>query len=233
MCLFSIILMLPISSFLYSLPILNQIQYPWRFLNILQFLIPGLFVMLALTIPKLQNKKLLLTLVILIIWFRIPQFYGKNYISQPESDYEFNQANLHSINMNPVWTGNSEEYPTKTEQAKMIEGDGTLELIETKNASRIYKIIANTEVRMIDYTFYFPGWNIYVNDGSTTYPVTIEYQDLNYRGLMTYKLDPGEYIVTTKYEATKTRKLGLIVSIVGMSTALLYLSYLWKINKNK
>lgn len=233
MCLLTIILMLPISSFVYSLPVFKQIQYPWRFLNILQFLIPGLFVFLALSIPKLQNKKFLYIFVILVIWYRAPQFYGKNYVSQPESDYEFNKANLHSINMNPVWTGNSEEYPTKTEQAKMIEGDGTLELIETKNASRVYKITANTEIRMIDYTFYFPGWNVYVNDGATTYPVTIEYQDLNYRGLITYKLNQGEYVVTTKYETTKTRKLGIVLSIAGLSATLIYLSFLHKIKKIK
>ena len=127
--------------------------------------------------------------------------------------------------MNPTWTDSSENYPKKIEQARMIEGDGTLEFIEVKNASRIYKIVANSDIRMIDYTFYFPGWNVYVNDGSTIYPAIIEYQDLNYRGLMTYKLPPGEYIVTIKYEATKTRALGIIMSIFGVSSSLIFLIY--------
>jgi hypothetical protein len=119
-----IVLMLPISGPLYLLPIVYQIQYPWRFLAALQITIPMIFIFLVKVIKKINNQYFLLVIMAIILWFRIPQFYGKNYITQPESNYYFNQANLHSTNFNTVWSGNSEDYDRKTVQAAIIDGDG-------------------------------------------------------------------------------------------------------------
>lgn len=214
-----IFLMLPISKFLYSLPIIYQIQYPWRFLSALQITIPLVFIFLVQIIKKLNNKYFLLGFIALVIWFRVPQFYGKNYIVQPESDYYFNQANLHSSNLNTIWSGNSEDYEIKTVQAEIIEGDGEFKLTEEKNASRIYETNSNNELRLIDYTFYFPGWMVYVDDS----PTIIEYQDLNYRGLITYKVPAGSHQIKVIYEYSKTRLFGLFVTGFGLITSAIYL----------
>ena len=212
MSVMSLLLLLPVTKLLYTLPLVDKIQYPWRFLNVLQFLLPGLFVMLTQAVPKLQNKIVLVTLLALVLWLRVPEFYGKNYIVQPESDYAFTTANLHSLNMNPVWTGNSEEYPTKEVQAEIIEGTGTLEISTAKNASREYQIDSETEIRMIDYTFYFPGWNVFV-DGN---PVEIEYQDTRYRGLITYRVPAGKHTLSVIYSPTRIRLLSGVLSGLGL-----------------
>ena len=221
----AVLLLVPITQVFYTLPLVDKIQYPWRFLNVLQFLIPSLFVMLAVSIKKLQNKVFLLTLLAVILWFRVPEFYGKNYIVQSESDYTFNKANLHSLNMNPVWTGNSEEYETKSTQSKIIGGEGNLKVINTKNASREYQTSSSSELRLVDYTFYFPGWNVVVNGT----PVEIEYQDHEYRGLITYKVPAGENSIQVIYKPTKVRLLGILMSGVG---CILYLS-LYLFSKQK
>jgi len=223
----SIALLLPFTQGIYKLPFFSQIQYPWRFLNTLQFLIPGLFIMLTKTLPKLSNKKLLLFFVFIILYLRLPQFYGKNYISQPESDYEFNKANLHSLNMNTLWSDNSENYPTKTIQAEVVEGDGVLTPIDLKNASREYVVNASSQVKVVDYTFYFPGWKVKNQDGDN---INIEYQSPLYRGLITYILPAGNHHLYLKYEVTKVRMLGNMLSILGVFSSLVILLYL---NKTK
>lgn len=221
-----VMLVLPVSKFLYQFPPLNQIQYPWRFLTILQFVIPILFIFSANSFKKLQHPAVLLAIIATTLYLRIPQFYGKNYVLQPESDYEFTQSNLHSDNLNPVWTGKTEEYPKKTVQAEVIEGTAQLEILEAKNASRTYGVTASTQARLVDYTFYFPGWNVYL-DGS---PVTIEYQDPNYRGMITYTVPQGAHTVTVMYEYTKVRTLGVMVSIVAILGGIVFL-YQVKTNK--
>ncbi len=218
----SIALMLPISILLYSLPVFNKIQYPWRFLNVLQFLIPGLFVFMTLTIPKLKNKLFLLFLILIILWTRLPEFYGKNYIVQPERDYEFNIANLHSVNMNPIWTSNSEDYPIRTTQAEIIEGDGEIESIEFKNASRKYKINAQTPVRVVDYTFYFSGWGVLLDNK----PISFEFQDSSYRGVITYRVPPGVHEVIVAYKPTQTRLVGNSITILGTVMSIAFLTYI-------
>lgn len=210
--LIAVILLLPISKPLYSLPLMYQIQYPWRFLTVLQLTIPLLFIFIINANKKLQNKYLYLFIIAGILWIRLPQFYGKNYIVQPSTDYYFNQSNLHSVNLNTVWSDNSENYPVKTVQAEIINGDGEFEILEEKNASRLYKTKSDSELRLIDYTFYFPGWNVYV-DGT---PTVIEYQDSNHRGLITYKVPAGEHEIQVIYEYSKVRLLSLILSILTL-----------------
>lgn len=214
-----VLLMLPVSKFLYSLPIIYQIQYPWRFLTAMQIVIPTIFIFLIKSVKKINNSYLLLAVIATILCSRIPQFYGKNYIVQPESDYQFNQANLHSVNFNTVWSDNSENYEKKSVQAKIIEGDGTLEIIESKNSSRTYKTYSEEQIRLIDYTFYFSGWAVYVDSK----PISFEFQDPNYRGIITYKVPPGEHEIRVVYEYTTVRILGVIITILGIMAAATWL----------
>lgn len=214
-----VLLLLPISRVLYTLPLLDRIQYPWRFLTALQITIPLVFLFLVQAIKKLNNAFFLLFFSAIIMCYRVPQFYGKNYIVQPESDYYFTQTNLHSTNFNTIWSGDSEEYDRKTVQAEIIAGNGELTIIEEKNASRTYQTQSETELRVVDYTFYFPGWNVYID----SIPTVIEYQDIDYRGLITYTVPAGSHEVTLKYEYTKVRLLALLLTVGGIgASALLY-----------
>lgn len=218
----TLVLTLPVSKHIYALPFFSQIQYPWRFLNVLQFLIPGLAACLFFVIKSKHRNVFLFSLLFIVIIFRVPQFYGKNYVIQNESDYEFTKSNLHSLNMNPLWTGDSEIYETKTTQAEIIEGVGKLEIVELKNASRKYKVSAETEVRMIDFTFYFPGWVVVDAQNSQNNNISIEYQDLNYRGLITYKLPKGEHTILVEYRPTKIRMAARYLSIFGIFAYLIF-----------
>ncbi len=222
MTILAIVLLLPISKHIYALPFFSQIQYPWRFLNVLQFLIPGLAACLFFLIKSKNRNLFLYLLLFTVVLFRVPQFYGKNYVIQPDTDYEFNKSNLHSLNMNPLWTGDSEIYKTKTTQSEIIEGEGKLEFLELKNASRKYKVSAETEIRMIDYTFYFPGWVVVDTQNSQNKNISIEYQDLNYRGLITYKLPKGDHIILVEYRPTKIRMAARYLSIFGIFAYLIF-----------
>lgn len=221
-----ILLITPVSMILYKLPIFNSIQYPWRFLTALQITIPLVFIFFIKSIKFLNNKLALLGFIILVLCLRIPQFYGKNYVLQPESDYYFNQANLHSANFNTVWSDNSLNYEQKTVQAKIIEGEGEFKILEEKNASRHYQSNSDNKMRIIDYTFYFPNWTVYVDNQ----PIKIQYQDLNYRGLITYWVPAGSHDIRVVYEQTNIRKASRLLSLISIATfgTLLYLVFISK-----
>lgn len=216
-----IFFLLPISQFLYRIvPGFEQLQYPWRFLNNLQFSIP---ILAALLIQKFQlfehpfHKKFLFLALVLFIAIRIPQLYGKNFAYYSDGHFFFTPTNLHTQNLNTIWSENSENYPVKRTQAAIIEGTGTLQADQLKNASRHYTVSAQTDVRLIDYTFYFPGWRV-VSDGAE---VPIEFQDINYRGLITYKLPAGDHQVSLIYGQTKVRKISLLLSIFSIAATLI------------
>lgn len=223
----TIFLLTKYSQIIYEkIPGFANLQYPWRFLVLLQFSIPFLFLFIFKKIKILNNFYLQILIVTLLLLMRVPQLYGKNYVKLPENKFYFNQANLHSQNFNTVWSANSLSYQKKSIQAALIEGDGELSIIEVKNASRHYKLIAKTPVRLLDYTFYFPVWQVLANGQA----VDIEFQDSDYRGLITYRLPEGEYDLNLDYRPSIIRKIANTFSLLAFFTLFPWLYYLFKKN---
>lgn len=197
------------STFFYeNINTLSNVQFQWRMLSSFIFLPPILLAYLL----TLFNKKIIMILVILLIYISsFPQLYGKNHTNFPDGFYHFTPLNLHATVMNTIWSGESESYPRKKVQGQIIEGKGELRLIEYKNTRREYRISSSDPVKLVDYTFYFPGWNLYI-DGNKE---TIEFQDPKYRGVITYTVPPGNHEVLLLFENTKTRQLGLVLSAIS------------------
>ncbi len=207
-----IFFMLPVSQILYEkIKLLGNIQHPWRMLTGYIIIPPILFGFL---LEKFQYKKLALySIIILVALIRFPQLYGKNYTIYPQESYFLTDYNLHGTVMNTIWTGEVRSYPYKNQKAEIIEGKGQFISSDVKNAKRQYVVEAQTEVRLADYTFYFPGWRAYV-DGAE---VPIEFQDPNYRGVITYKIPQGNHQVTVKFTETKVRQLGNVVTLFSLA----------------
>ncbi len=207
------------SKFIYeNINIVGNIQFPWRLFSVLIFLPP---IIAAVILEKINSKVLILCLIIIICVLRLPQLYGKNYVKFSEDYYSFTKLNLHAIVMNPIWTGKSEDYPVKSEKAEILEGEGVILEKDINNSTRTYKIKADTTLKMVDYTFYFPGWNLYIDKALAP----IEFQDPAQRGVITYQVPPGEHTIELKFEDTRVRMLGKLVSLVSViSLCVLFLS---------
>lgn len=205
---------LPPSHILYQIiPVIDGIQHPWRMLSAFIFVTP---IIACILLQKLRYQYVVVVIFILLIaTMRFPQIYGKNYTLYPQQYYYFTTENLHGNILNTVWTSKTSEYPVKKNKAEIITGDGKIVQVDTKNSQRRYEILATTSIRMADYTFYFPGWNVYV-DGVQT---PIEYQDPNYRGVITYSVPQGEHIVEIKFELTKVRIFGYGVTALSIIAA--------------
>ncbi len=223
----AIFLTLPQSDIIYKhfLP-LNNIQHPWRMMTALIFIPPFLFSdLMERVAKKIQYKQLLLVGVVLfLVVYRLPQAYGKNYIFYPESMYFYTITNLHGTNLNTVWTGNTRDYPVKAQKYEVIEGSGKVTKAKVGNGFRHYSIEATEPIRMADYTFYFPGWKLLV-DGQ---PTPIEFQDPNYRGVITYKLPAGTHQVDLVFGDTTMRKAGKLLSVFALVVTV---GWLWSERK--
>ncbi|QQG44561.1 MAG: glycosyltransferase family 39 protein [Candidatus Roizmanbacteria bacterium] len=198
------------SLFLYQkINLLSNIQFPWRMLSLFIFLPPIIF---AYIFEKFNWKVLMIIFVLVVALMRFPQLYSKNNTDHPMSRYLFTTINIHSTNMNTVWTGETDDYPIKKNKGEIIRGKGKITSYAKKNSSRKYKVEAESDIRMADYTFYFPGWTVYV-DGVKT---NIEFQDPDYRGVITYNVPAGKHDILVKFEDTKVRTLGNIISVVSL-----------------
>ena len=161
-------------------------------------------------------KNCFITAVIIFLCYSFlyfPQLYGKNFVDLDESYFAFNSSNLHTVNLNTVWMGVSTDYPIQLNQLEIIEGDGLITNQSIKNSERTFKLNADTDVRLVDYTFYYPGWTVTANGQ----PVVIEFQDPNYRGVITYRLPKGSYDVEVAFKETRLRSFSIVVSLFSIA----------------
>lgn len=206
----SIFLTLHFAAIFYAvIPFLSDIQFPWRMLSVAVFVPP---LIAGFVMEKYRFSWVLACVVIIIFAIRVPQLYGKNYSLHPQSYYESNLTNLYSINMNTVWTGKTEDYPQRTRQAKIISGEGNLIANKMTGTKRHYTITGKTPVRLVDYTFYFPGWHVFV-DGVDT---PIQFQDPNYRGIITYMVPAGHHQIEVVFKDTVIRKYAQFMSLAAI-----------------
>lgn len=214
-----IFMMIPYSSFLYQyISFLNGIQFPWRFLGAFIFIPP--IILCSLVVKSKHQHIFIVSIILLIAFIRFPQIYGKNFTYHPQSTYFFTIDNLHGTILNTVWTGNTSEYPVKRIKYEIIEGKGNVKELVMRNGVREYQVIAESNIKMADYTFYFPGWKLYI-DGSEN---PIQYQDPKYRGVITYDVPTGKHNITLRHEPTKIRTFGYIVSILAIIFTVLFIT---------
>ncbi len=202
-----VFLMTSLSNIFYTyLPLLNQIQFPWRMISALIFIIPIFYCYLF---SKKNSLIVLGVFMVVILMLRLPELYGKNYTYIPKSSYDKTLVNVHSVLMNTIWTGKTEEYPVKSLKGEIIEGNGKILKRDELVSKRKYEIQADSAIRLADNTFYFPGWKVYV-DGIDT---PIEFQDPSYRGVITYSVPAGSHQVEVVFKDTKLRLVSKLFSI--------------------
>jgi hypothetical protein len=200
----------PLSNFLYEkIYFLNSLQFPSRFLSSLIFL-PA--ILIAFFYDRFPKKIFFLLIIILVCLFSFPQIYGKNFTTYPLNSYYFSKENVYSVMMNTIWTGKTEDYPARKNQIGIIAGKGAIISQNVHNSTRKYMINAFTPLELVDYTFYFPGWTVFV-DGVKT---NIEFQNPLYRGVITYHIPAGKHSVSLTFEDTKVRLLGKILSVASL-----------------
>ncbi|MBI3619812.1 glycosyltransferase family 39 protein [Candidatus Roizmanbacteria bacterium] len=205
-----IVLMSPIGIPLYQISsLLGGTQHQWRLFSAFIFIPPFI---LAFFLDKTGKKWAVFLAIILICVVRFPQLYGKNYVLHPDRDYLFSAENLHGNVLNTLWTGPTQDYPIKAHKGEIIEGKGTLVTKSIKNTRRIYFVDTDTKLRLVDYTFYFPGWHALIDGGETT----IEFQDPHYRGVITYFVPKGKHYIEVVFKPTKQRFFGYVLSAAGV-----------------
>lgn len=212
-----------------SIDFLSNIQFPWRMLSTYIFIPP---IILAYLTSKFHKDFWCIILGLLLItvvsWNRFSEVYGKNFTVFPQDHYYFTIDNLHSSSMNTIWTAKTTEYPVhQNDKIAILEGQALLSDLIIKNSKRTYKISSENSVRMIDYTFYYPGWKVF-SDGKE---VLIEFQDINNKGVITYWLPAGSHEVEVVFTQTKTVLIANFLIIFGVMMISLVVIMKRKVNK--
>ena len=99
-------------------------------------------------------------------------------------------------------------------------------IVSQKRTSTVHEYIVSSSerIRLLENTLYFPGWRVSVDNK----PVDVQFQDPEYRGLMTFFMPSGTHIVKLQYQESKLRVLGDTLSVIGIIIFALFWIYSFK-----
>lgn len=212
-----------------AVSLLQKFQFPWRILSLSVFVasVMGALSIHALFQTKNPSVYVKVLIVLVAIGITFPMWKPKAYLEKPESFYTgIYDSTTDTGESSPIWSIRFMEHrpdgPVFVDQGK-----ATVHVGKRNTTQRHYTIQASLPSRIIENTLYFPGWQVFV-DGSL---VPIEYQDVLYRGLITYRIPAGTHTVAVVFGDTKLRTYSSFVTVgTGIFLCLfwLYIMYFYK-----
>ncbi len=207
-----------------NIAFLRQFQFPWRFLSVV-LLLSALSARFLFEFKWFQKSfPIFLGLAVLatVAFWKPPLGYDRLTNEAQFWNYPLNTTYFGETDL--IWSaGPAKRYPNAP--AEIVEGKGQVENIMKRSNLHTYTVRAASGVRLVDHTQYFPGWRVYVD----RVKVPIEFQDQNWRGLITYIVPEGSHRVKVSFEKSKVQLLGELLS----ATTLAALALLWIFRKRK
>jgi uncharacterized membrane protein len=208
-----IFIMLPDSSFIWSrILILQNFQFPWRFLAIIVFTTATLGALLIDSFSGKINSKLVYVSILIILVISSFYWNPKDYLEKSESFYSgVYYSTTDTGESSPIWSIRGMEH-TPQSPAQVIEGTGRIKEVVHKSTYRQYQFDSQTGARILVNILYFPNWTIFV-DGKI---LPIQFQDPAYRGLITFNIEKGDHKIEAVFKDTNLRILAEIISFVSL-----------------
>ncbi|MCL4418209.1 MAG: hypothetical protein M1365_16245, partial [Actinobacteria bacterium] len=209
----SIFLMLKQSSFIWQkVIILQNFQFPWRFLYISVFTTSVFAAMLVSIIPKKIKLYVVFILIFIVLFTNKDYWHAKSYLNQKDAFFTgVYSSTTDTGESTPIWSVRFMEHPPKG-RIEVIKGDASIRQLSRFSTKHVYQITSFGAVRIRENTLYFPGWRVLV-DGK---PVSIEFQDPQNRGLITFDVFGGVHNVLVEFTETKLRLYSDLISLISI-----------------
>jgi len=214
----ALFIMQPVSTYLWShISILRAFQFPWRFLNVTVFAFA--FLGAAVLVQKNTSMKFIIAILSISILSTVVYWVPPLGFDQVKEsslwNYELNTTYFGEVDS--IWSaGMRGKYPAHP--FEVIEGNAKIQNPIKLGTRHSFTVIANSPVRVVDNTQFFPGWRAFVDDRKTP----IEFQDQNWRGLITFSVPEGTHKIRVEFGDSPVRQIAQYISIFSIISALLW-----------
>lgn len=200
---------------------LQKFQFPWRFLSVTVFLSALTGGILLYSTPNKYKKAALLIFIVGLLVANRNYWYANGYLQKEDNFFEGVYAGTTDTGeSSPIWSVRFMEKRPKA-HLEVIDGDAKIKELYRKSTYRKYQVQVDKKTLFGENTLYFPGWEIKANGILQN----IEFQNKDYRGVMTFHLDEGSYVVESIYKETKLRLISDIISFTTLSVAVFLLLF--------
>lgn len=210
-------LMFKESVFLWNLPFLSEINYPWIILGPLGFLIS--FLAGYLCIKSLYGRYLVIILTISAIIALLPHAKPQIYVNRGDMFYLTNNATTTSSQeLMPLWV---KQLPSKraTEKVQVRYGDALVTNVFYNSRKIRFHIDVKKESIVRVNTIYYPGWWATISNDNAT----IAYN--NEKGVMEIHVPKGNSDVQFTFSETTLRMISNLISLSSLSVLLLIIIF--------
>lgn len=227
------ILMQPISKpFWDYTPLVKSFQFSFRLLLLTSFFTSAIA---AILVKKYNSKAFIFIICFIAIFSTILNWGNRKNIPQINDSYLnnelYSQSPFKNSPLNPKWVNLKYSWISKKPklQTEVLEGKAITTQIFRNSTSYKYKIEAKTNIVIKENTFYYPLWNLKINNKKHE----LEYSNPKYPGIITYKLPKGTYNVEINFEDTFLRSFSKKLSLVFFTILIISLIKLSLFNKTK
>lgn len=205
------------SAFLWKLPVLSEINYPWTLLAPLGFLVSLLAGFLC---ANKVFRFFVFALVIVAILSFLPYANPKVYFDKGDSYYLTNDATTTSSQeLMPLWV---KDYPSKrfTNKVEIINGQGTVRNVNynSRRINFLAQLSSPGTIRIN--TIYYPGWTVLINGQKTN----LSY--LNDKGVIDINVPAGADLINAQFSETPLRAFSNLLSLT--SCLLIFITVLFR-----
>ncbi|MDP3940857.1 MAG: 6-pyruvoyl-tetrahydropterin synthase-related protein [bacterium] len=176
-----------------NISVIRQFQYPWRLLSIICFTSAFASAFVIIKYPILQKKTVYFVLSGLVIFSTVvywAPYQGYQKVSQ-EAFWNYPKSTNYFAEVNTIWMADEPRAFPKN-RIEIIAGDASVSDIKIAQTTHSFLVNAREPSTVLDRTYFFPGWRVLVDSAE----VPMQFQDQNYRGLITFAVPQGNHKVT-------------------------------------
>ena len=192
--------------------ILQNFQFPWRFLSVIVFITAFATGLLVFSLPRKIRFFSTIILSVISILITIPYWNVSGYLYKQDIFFStIYEGTTDTGESAPIWSVRFMEKQPKA-HIEVIEGKATISENKRKTIQHSYTIDTKKSVRVRENTLYFPGWEVLI-DNKVILP---EFQDPKNRGLLTFYVPRGVHTIQILFQDTKIRILANSLSIAAL-----------------
>lgn len=208
-----LLFMFPQSEFLWNIPLVSFIDFPWRLMLVVVFSVSVLSGGISL-LPKGKYLSIILSITAIFLYFPLVSVHQRIYID--DSYYESNDATTTSSNeLMPVWVLSQ---PTNRPGSKVI-ALGEVNNINYNSKEISFELNSRQFQDIIINTIYFPGWIIKVDNN------TVKTKATDPQGLIQFAVGKGPVKVSGRFTKTPIRITSDYISVTSFFILIGYLLY--------
>lgn len=203
----SLFMLFPVSGIFWNMPLLKEIDFPWRMLGVSTFFITLLAGAISI---RIKSIPILVVLAASIVMLNIQFVKTLTPVVKSDDYYATNDATTTSANELMPLTVTQDA--TNRPQSK-IEASGVLINSVLERSSQLTLNLTNSAVSdetVNVNTIYFPGWRATLDSRK------IEIHPQPQTGRIQFSLPPGSHEVRLQFKPTAVRKFANVISVSGV-----------------